>query len=445
MRATEIRHKFFDYYTALGYHLLPSASLLDESIPMSFVMSAGLVQIESLLTKEDFHYGNKFTFPQRCFRHFDLNKVGSDEHHLSFFEMLGAFEFGEMDRSVIIQRMWHLATSVFGINQTRLWATYFHGDFFYGNDLSEDIVTKEEWIKVGLQKDHIIGLGIKDNYWLQGTGLNGIDVIRKCGPSTELFFDRGAKRACLSSCQPGCGCGRFIEFSNSLFIHSQFISENKKFEELDSPFCETVIGVERAAMILQGVDSVFEIASYKAILDAIRNCAGENSYDVSTIRKSGYVIADHLRALYQLISDGAPPPGKNGRQRIIKLLIRGVINQLIILNIKPDNFSNTILAWLDVLPNVQNKDEKIVQRLLEYFSKQYQPYLNTISRGELQLKKQLVRNNGKTLSGKQILFLEKQYGYSFLLIENKLREMGYEFLEQDYLNELEKWKNGTIL
>ena len=263
METAEIRNKFVDFYASKGFRALPRAPMVDDSIPMSFVMSAGLVQVEQSLAHEQVRDSNKFVLVQDCFRHFDLDKVGTDDFHLSIFEMPGAFRFGSNSKAETVQLMWELAISVLGINPDQIWASYFKGGELLGNKLPEDDMVRNAWEKLGLPPERTVGLGVKDNYWLQGKGFNGGDVIRKSGANTELFFDRGEQRACSSECQPGCKCGRFVEFSNSLFVRYEVNPDNGHFEYLSNPFSETVIGTERIAMLLQEKESVFDIKKYQ--------------------------------------------------------------------------------------------------------------------------------------------------------------------------------------
>lgn len=436
METTEIREKFVDFYTSRGYRSLPRAPMVDDSIPMSFVMSAGLVQVEQSLAHEQVRDSNKFVLVQDCFRHFDLDKVGTDDFHLSIFEMPGAFRFGSNSKVETVELMWELATSVLGIDPDRLWASYFRGGDLLGNKLPEDREVRSAWGKLGLLSNRIVGLGVEDNYWLQGKGFNGGDVIRKAGPNTELFFDRGEERACGVQCQPGCKCGRFVEFSNSLFIRYEVNPDTRIFHHLDNPFSETVIGTERIAMFLQGRESVFEIKKYQPILETIDSFVQLENKNTAILTESKRVIADHLRALYLLVSDGAPPPGKNGRERIIKLLIRGIITRQKLLNIRNPDF---ISITLDCIGNtMSDKDEQVQKQTVEYFENEEKRFLKTVEKG-LGYLDQLLEEN-ELLSGEQIVYLEKRKGLPPLLAKNNLKKKGISFPEDSYRMALQLWK-----
>jgi alanyl-tRNA synthetase len=444
MKFDDIRSKFVEYYEELGFQLLPRAPMLHPSIPMSFVMSAGLAQIEASLSKVQNRSGDKFVLVQDCFRHFDLEKVGTDDIHLSLFEMPGAFVFSKNGKTDAINNMWNLATKKLRIDTDRIWASYFIGGQLKQLKLPEDKLTRQTWLDIGFPEKQLIGLGIDDNYWVQGNGLDSKkETLRKCGASTELFYDRGSKLACGETCKPGCKCGRFVEFSNSLFISHEFHTDENILTPMKDPFIETVIGSERVSMILQGAESVFDTDFYHPILNIIRKFSAPRNLPKDLIRISEKVIADYLRALCVLVGDGAPPPGKNGRERIIKLLIRGMLTRTIILSITSKIFLPVIIDV--ILPTIEiesvEKPHQVREKLMSYFETESLRFQNTIQRGYRQL--ELVLNqskNGKNLSGQQILSLEKKWGVPHLLTAFILREKGLDFKSKDYQQALEKWK-----
>lgn len=421
----------------MGYQLLPSAPMIDPSIPMSFVMSAGLVQVENSIAKAAHRVGNQYVLVQDCFRHFDLEKVGTDDIHLSLFEMPGAFVFGPDGKNGTVQRMWKLATEVLDIEKEHIWASYFRGGEVMGNYLAEDKITRQAWVDVGIPENHIIGLGTDNNYWIQRKGIESTNISQKCGPNTELFYDRGEEKACSSNCKPSCRCGRFVEFSNSLFICSEIKEKNGQIEPLKNPFTETVIGAERVSMIRQKTASVFEIKEFIPILDTIQSLADTDALPKSLIVESKRVIADHLRGLFYLIASGAPPPGKNGRERIIKMLIRRVITRLIVLNVDIEKSIPILVASIsNSIPNI-NEDRQVSVLLIEYFLSEFQRFNETIARGQRQLIQLLKENNGNTLTGQQIVYLEKKCGLPSLLTRLLLWKQGLVFAKPEYENHLE--------
>jgi len=442
MDSFTISQRFTEYYTARGFHLLPRAPMLDASIPMSFVMSAGLVQIETSLAHFSNRPGNRFVLVQNCFRHFDLNTVGDDGIHLSFFEMPGAFTFGPNNKTETIQSMWFLATSVLGIDPNRIWVTYFKGGNVLGNSQPEDSITRDSWASLGIPKERIVGLET-NNFWIQGRGVEKMLTPRKCGPNTELFFDRGIEKSCGSDCLPGCSCERFVEFSNSLFISYVLGEQENELHPISEPFTETVIGTERVAMILQDAPTVFDIDRYRSIVNTIQSFTQKRDLPDEIRLSSERVIADYIKALYFLIADGAPPPGKNGRERIIKQLIRGVLTHQTILGICAPDFLAVLLGCV-ATNDSDSPDKNTRGRVMQYFMLESRRFSQTIERGKQVFDQFLAQNRNETLTGIQIADLEKLYGFPHDLAAAFLRERGLPFLEADYRQALARWKQ-TIL
>jgi alanyl-tRNA synthetase len=417
--------------------------MLHPSIPMSFVMSAGLVQVETSLARTEDRPGDQFVLVQECFRHFDLDKVGTDDIHLSLFEMPAAFVFGSNGKAETIRQIWTLATESLGIDQNRVWVSYFKGGRVLDDYLPGDEATRRAWIEAGVPENRIVGLSTHENYWVQGGGIDGMETPRKAGPNTELFYDRGAERACGTGCRPGCQCGRFVEFANSLFICRELDDQSGFLRPMAEPFVETVIGTERVAMILQDTRSVFEIDSYRPIIDTIHSFVHRHDLPESLVTASEHVIADYVKALYILVMDGAPPPGKDGRERIIKLLVRGIITRQTVLDIQSQEFLPALIDCVaqmvhNTLPATA-EDEK---RLMFYFSTESQRFSKTIKRGHRQLTRFLKENNGRALSGPQIVRLEKKWGLPHILTAVTLQEKGLEFAEAEYQEALEAWKQS---
>jgi alanyl-tRNA synthetase len=207
------------------------------------------------------------------------------------------------------------------------------------------------------------------------------------------------------------------------------------------PFAETVIGTERVAMILQDKPSVFEIDSHRPVVDTLQGFVGKPDLPESLVITSERVIADYLKALYILIADGAPPPGKDGRARIIKLLIRGVITRQMLLGIESKEFLPTLINYIaQVVHSTARATPEDEKRLMSYFSAESERFSRTIMRGRRQLERFLEENEGHALSGAQIVFLEKKKGLPHLVTAMILREKGLTFAEAEHREALEVWK-----
>jgi len=444
MRSFDIGQRFLRYYQGDGFKPLSGTSLLDPSVPMTFVMSAGLGQIEEL-AEQGSQKGNRYVLLQKCFRHFDLDKIGKSNVHLSLFEMPGAFSFGQDSREETLERIWRFLTEELGFDRHRLWATYFAGGEILGHQLDADENTYQAWRRIGLPSSRIVALGVDDNFWKQGTGISGGQVFRKCGPTTEVFFDRGPEWSCGPDCRPGCGCDRFAEFVNSLFIFSRVDEKTQSLVTLDEPFTETVIGNERAAMLLQGKPSVFEIASIASLIESVQSFYKRKFSNAVDCMRSERVIVDHIRALVFLTADGAPPPGKGGRHRIMRMLIRGVLTHQKVLGIAdPDFVPSLITATIELYQSDYPEVKEGHTDLLTYLTTEGRRFEKTLSKAHRQLDRLIQREGNRSISGEQALKLVKNHGFRLPLLEFTLNQKGIQFSRQEYEQALGRWRQVVV-
>ncbi len=443
MHPQAISDRFVRYYQSLGFKQLPGTSLLHPSIPMTFVMSAGLAEVETAIDQLGSRSpDDDYVMVQNCFRHFDVDRIGKSDLHLSLFEMPGAFSFGHNTRRIAIRRMWEFLTRDLQIDSSRLWATYFAGGKISGHRFNQDLETYQAWRDLGLPEDRVVGLGADHNFWKQGGGIDGQETSRKCGPNTELFFDRGSQLSCRPDCRPGCKCGRFVEFANSLFIFAEIDAETDALSLMADPFTETVIGTERVAMILESQPTVFEIETVRPLIEDLRSFYSHWNVEVAfNARESERILVDHLRALVFLAADGAPPPGKGGRRRLMRILIRRVLAQMRILQIDPLGCLPALIDHEIVLDGKRHPNlGRGRDRLLAYIEAEAQAFDRTLSRGYRQLDRLLARNDGCTLEGKDLVRLVKQFGIPVPLLRVSLAHKGLEFREHEYRKAVEQWR-----
>lgn len=438
--ADTVSERFLTYYAQQGYTFLPAGSLLDPATPMTFVGSAGLTQIETGIEHSDERHGERYVLVQPCFRHFDLEKVGRSPVHLSLFEMGGAFAFGKMTREDTLGRIWDFLVTELGFARERLWVTWFSGGKVAEHVFPADAETFQAWQSLGILPEQILAVGPDVGFWKQGAGLTGVERFRKCGPTTEIFFDRGAERRCGSDCRPGCACGRFVEIANILFIHFMMDQETHSVAPLATAFDETVIGVERVAIAQQGKLSVFELETFAPIIQAIRLQQQNEG-----LPESAAVIADHLRALLFLVADGAPSPGKGGRARIVRLLIRGILTHQQVLGIADPAF---IPRLVDVaLVHYQDRHPKLGQdrdKLLRYFDREAPRFERTLARGYRELERCISPESASIMKGAQALSLVKNHGMPLPLLEIALTRQGITLDRADYQQAYNLWQQVNI-
>jgi alanyl-tRNA synthetase len=413
---------------------------------MTFVGSAGLAQIENGIEQGEERQGERYVLVQICFRHFDIEKVGKTPVHLSLFGMGGAFSFGEVSRSDTLSKIWSFFTDELGIDTSRLWATCFSGGTLEGHLFPPDETTRETWVALGLNPTHVVEVGIETGFWKQGDGLSGKERYRKCGPTTELFYDRGTHLRCGPGCRPGCGCGRFIEISNILFIHFYIDEATKTVAPIVTPFDETVIGIERVATALCELETVFDLPAFERAIRFIRT-----AYDPREVmgtdnrEESARVIADHARALLFLTADDAPAPGKGGRARIMRLLVRGIVTRLRILRIQnkaffPDLIDLLLETYGDRYPHLVDGRDKVVT----YFDEERETFRQTLSRGYQRLDEILAEDEQAAVSGAQALHLVKEKGLPYPLLKATLEHRSIPFQPQEYWRAHERWYQGIL-
>ncbi len=434
--------QFIQFYQSNGFQALPRSSLLHDSLPMTFVMSAGRVQIEHAIQYGQYRTGENYVLLQPCFRHFDREKVGHSPIYLSLFEMGGAFYFGPPQTEDALTKIWHFLTVELGLPSEQLWATYFAGGKLDGCHLEADAAAALAWQNIGLATNRTIGLGPEDNFWKQGGGLSGQRHFRKCGPTVELFFDRGLQWACGPTCQPGCQCNRFVELVNIVFVSSEFNQLTKTLNPSATPFIETVIGIERLTMALQKQLSIFKIEPYASLIQEVRSYFSDVDLSGSVqTTVSEQIIVDHLRSLLFLVADNAPPPGKGGRQWILRLLMRAVFTHQKLLNIShPAFIENLIEIILDFYQPQYTNLDKARLRLLAYFEMERNRFEITLDKGNRRLEQLIQRNGQRYLSGSDALNLVKQYGFPLPLLEVKLTQGNIELDKYQYWEAHNRWK-----
>jgi alanyl-tRNA synthetase len=382
MECNQISNAFLSVHEADGFKVLPAASLLHSSVPMSFVMSAGLIQIENELEQIVADIGPKFSFTQPCFRHFDVKQVGHNSTHLSLFHMSAAFNMGSTDRHSVLPRLWRFLTCELNLSRNHLYITYLDD-----NDLGLDQQSYDCWREIGVAKNNLIGLDQQHNFWRQRQSGQIAKDGKKCGPHTEVFYER-IDIAChcdnthsIKEQIMRCRCGRFVEISNSLFIEN-YINDDDQLISADTVFSECVIGIERIAMILQQVQSVYHIERFSAsrkalslflppalLLQAPQNTARSTQHSVFSLA----IILDHLSAFIKLSNAGSPPPGRGGRARIMRNLARAAMTQMVLHDI------DVIALLRHLLVEKQQQKSRV---LLE---NEYQRFAITLERGRRKL------------------------------------------------------------
>jgi len=309
LKANELRELFLDYFAERGHKIVPSSALVPRNDPTLLFTNAGMVQFKSVFLGDESREYRRAVTSQKCMRaggkHNDLENVGHTARHHTFFEMLGNFSFGDYFKRDAIGFAWGFLTGVVRLPKEKLWVTIF----------KDDDEAFQLWQDVArIPADRIVRLGEKDNFWQMGdTG--------PCGPCSEIIFDQGPEVGCgRGECAVGCDCDRYLEIWNLVFM--QFNRDaSGSLSPLPRPSIDTGMGLERLSAVVQGVKSNFETDLFQPIIKQIALLAGVPYHKDQQADISYQVIADHLRAMTFLISDGVLPSNE-GRGYVLRRVIR---------------------------------------------------------------------------------------------------------------------------
>ena len=321
MQSSEIRQRFLDFFGERGHRLYPSASLVPHNDPTVLLTTAGMQQFLTYFTGQDRPPTPRATSAQKCFRTQDIEEVG-DWHHLTFFEMLGNFSFGDYFKKEAIDWAWQFLTQDLQIPPGRLWITIFEGD----EDAPEDLEAKQLWMDVGVPEHKIFGLPKSENWW-GPPGETG-----PCGPCSEIYYDHGEEFANGDPTQdPRFGPGgdegdpRFLEIWNLVFNQYEQLKDGSLIP-LSKPGIDTGLGLERTTAALQDVLFVYDTDVYRPIFEKANEYTGISLGDSESTDRALRIVADHARSMAFLIADGVRP-GNQRREYVLRRIIRRAMLQ----------------------------------------------------------------------------------------------------------------------
>ena len=316
MKAQQIRETYLSFFEQRGHKIVPSASLVPASHdPSVLLTTAGMQPFKPYFLGREKPPAPRLADLQKCFRTTDIEEVGKTARHMTFFEMLGNWSFGDYFKAESIPWGWELATQGFGMDPERIWVTVFGGDEELG--LGPDVEAIEIWRGVGVPDERIVQLGRDDNFWQAGpTG--------PCGPCSELYLDRGPEFGDDDE-RPGGDGDRFLEFWNHVFM-SYDLAEDGSLTELPMRNIDTGMGLDRMAAILQDVPSVFETDHVRPLIDLAEELSGRGYEEGATVTRAMRIVADHSRGAAFLIADGVVPSNED-RGYILRRIMRRAIQQ----------------------------------------------------------------------------------------------------------------------
>ena len=310
MTSTDVRKNFFEFFVARGHTVVPSSCLIPAQDPTLLFANAGMNQFKDIFTGLERRSYTRAVSIQKCIRaggkHNDLENVGFTARHLTFFQMMGNFSFGDYFKADAIRFAWDYLTIQVGLSRDILWASVHERDD-ESYDLWRDMI--------GLPTDRIVRLGDKDNFWSMGD-------VGPCGPCSEIYVDRGISIGCgKKSCAPGCECDRFLEIWNLVFMQYERRADGTQVP-LEHPGVDTGMGLERLCMVIQGAPSVYETDVFAPLIQTIESTTDIAYTTASDDQKAAFrVLCDHARSVTMAISDGGIPAA-DGRGYVIRKIIR---------------------------------------------------------------------------------------------------------------------------
>ena len=422
MKSEDIASTWYDYFVAQGHEKVPSASLVSPDPSLLFTV-AGMVPFIPYFTRTETPPYPRAVSVQKCIRTEDIEEVGKTARHGTFFQMCGNFSFGDYFKEKAIPMAWDLLTTGYGLDPEKLWITV------YEDGEERDDEARQIWEEVvGVPHERVVGTGKADNYWNTGQPGPG-------GPCSEIYYDRGPAYGVEGG--PAVDENRYVEIWNLVFMQDRLSAVRSKtdFEiagPLQSKNIDTGLGLERLAMILQGVENMYETDQVRPVLDRAQELAGvtytstedpEDPNHTTDVRLR--MIADHTRSALMLISDGVRP-GNEGGGYILRRLIRRVILGMRLMGVEKPVFSDLIAVSRDAMKGVYPEVETDFSKISQVAEREEQAFLRTIAAGTERLESAVssARSAGAPLEGADAFALHDTYGFPIDLTLEMAAEAG---------------------
>ena len=413
----ELRRMFLEFFESKDHLAMKSFSLVPHNDNSLLLINAGMAPLKPYFTGQEIPPRRRVCTCQKCIRTGDIENIGKTARHGTFFEMLGNFSFGDYFKTESLHWSWEFLTQVVGLDPDRLYPS------IYLDDEEAFKIWNEE---IGVPAERIFRFGREDNFWEHGAG--------PCGPCSEIYYDRGEKYGCgKPDCTVGCECDRYIEVWNNVF--SQFENDGHgNYTELAQKNIDTGMGLERLAVVVQDVDSLFTIDTNKALLDRVCQLAGKEYQKDYETDVSLRIVTDHIKSCTFMISDGIMPSNE-GRGYVLRRLLRRAARHGRKLGIEGKflaNLSDTVIALSkDGYPELEEKKVMIFKVLTEEEDK----FNKTIDQGLAilsDMEEEMRKSGSDTLSGADAFKLYDTYGFPLDLTKEILEERSFQVDEEGF-------------
>ncbi len=416
MQVDEIRRTYLSFFEERGHRIVPSASLIPSiHDPSVLLTTAGMQPFRPYFTGQQKPPAPRVADVQRCFRTTDIEEVGNTRRHLTFFEMLGNWSFGDYFKEQSIPWGWELSIEGFGFDPEEIWVTVFEGDEELGLGPDEEAI--EIWRRTGVPEERIVRLPRSENFWQAGpTG--------PCGPCSEMYLDRGEQFGGPDD-RPGDDTDRFVEYWNHVFM-TYDLAEDGSLTELPQKNIDTGMGLERMAAILQDVDSVYETDSLRPLIELAEELSGRSYADGGATTRAMRIIADHARGTAALIADGVVPSNED-RGYVLRRIMRRAIQQGRSIDIPSPFMERFADRALDLLAPAYPELSGERENVLRWAADEEESFGRTLERGT-QMLADLIRHAHEDrtswIDAEDAFRLHDTYGFPYDLTKELLAEQG---------------------
>src|SRR3989449_7303441 len=414
MTSDQIRERYLSFFAERGHERIPSASLVPpQHDPSALLTVAGMHPLKPYFLGQETPPAPRVTDCQKVFRAVDIDNVGNSSTHLTFFEMLGNFSFGDYFKREAIAFAWELSREVFGFAAEQIWVTVFEGDEELG--LGADDEAFACWQEVGVPLERIVQCPRSENFWQAGpTG--------PCGPCSELYIDRGLSTGSAEDL-PGQANERFLEYWNLVFMHYDLHTDadgGSRLTPLPANNIDTGLGLNRLAAILQDKSSVFETDQFWPLIELGEQLSGARYGESSPVDRSLRILADHARAMTFLVADGVVPSNED-RGYVLRRIIRRAVRHAFLLGahdlVTPTLVDATVASMGDDYPEVVKAHDLVVRAV----TREEERFRQTLERG-LDLLDELLEAGD--ISGERAFFLHDTLGFPIDLTREIADERG---------------------
>ncbi|MGL6219763.1 MAG: alanine--tRNA ligase [Lacrimispora sphenoides] len=414
---------FLEFFESKGHLAMKSFSLVPHNDNSLLLINSGMAPLKPYFTGQEIPPRKRVTTCQKCIRTGDIENVGKTARHGTFFEMLGNFSFGDYFKDEAIHWSWEFLTQVVGLDPDRLYPSVYLED-----DEAFEIWNK----KIGIAPERIFRFGKADNFWEHGAG--------PCGPCSEIYYDRGEKYGCgKPDCTVGCECDRYMEVWNNVF--TQFENDGHgNYEELQQKNIDTGMGLERLAVVVQDVDSIFDVDTIKALLNRVAELARTEYKKDPDVDVSLRLITDHVRSCTFMISDGIMPSNE-GRGYVLRRLLRRAARHGRLLGIEGKFLADLSATVIDLSKDGYPELEEKKAMILKVLTQEEDKFNKTIDQGLAilgELEEEMIKEKITILSGENAFKLYDTYGFPLDLTLEILEEKNFSVDEDGFKAAMQK-------